>query len=194
MRTFLYIHGRGGNAHEAEHFREFFPCCDVVGVDYRGNTPWDVKHELLQAYSEYDAVGIIANSIGAYFAMNAFQGVKVERAFFISPIVDMEKLIADMMRYSGVTENELAERKEIALPSGEILSWEYLCYVRDNQLTWNVPTHILYGENDSLTPYEVISSFAGKHNATLTVMQDGEHWFHTDEQMRFLDSWLKQYA
>lgn len=29
------------------------------------------------------------------------------------------------------------------------------------------------------------------HNAQLTVMQNGEHWFHTEEQMRFLDNWIK---
>jgi len=26
--------------------------------------------------------------------------------------------------------------------------------------------------------------------AELTVMEEGEHWFHTDEQMRFLDNWV----
>jgi len=26
--------------------------------------------------------------------------------------------------------------------------------------------------------------------AELTVMEEGEHWFHTDEQMRFLDNWI----
>jgi hypothetical protein len=24
------------------------------------------------------------------------------------------------------------------------------------------------------------------------VMEEGEHWFHTDEQMRFLDNWIKE--
>ncbi len=31
-----------------------------------------------------------------------------------------------------------------------------------------------------------MSSFAKKHNARLTVMENGEHWFHTEEQMKFL--------
>ena len=30
----------------------------------------------------------------------------------------------------------------------------------------------------------------GKGGAELTVMPEGEHWFHTPEQMRFLDAWL----
>ena len=33
-----------------------------------------------------------------------------------------------------------------------------------------------------------ITDFANKHQATLTVMEGGEHWFHTEEQMQFLDN------
>lgn len=38
---------------------------------------------------------------------------------------------------------------------------------------------------------ETIKSFAFIHNADLSIMPDGEHWFHTDEQMLFLDSWIQ---
>lgn len=34
----------------------------------------------------------------------------VDRAYFISPIVDMENLICNMMQWSNVTEQELAEK------------------------------------------------------------------------------------
>ena len=37
---------------------------------------------------------------------------------------------------------------------------------------------------------ETIRDFAEVHNAVLTVMEGGEHWFHTQEQMRFLDEWI----
>ena len=30
----------------------------------------------------------------------------------------------------------------------------------------------------------------GNADATLTVMEGGEHWFHTEEQMDFLDRWI----
>ena len=55
---------------------------------------------------------------------------------------------------------------------------------------WKVPTSILYGSYDNLTSFETISDFAKKHRATLTVMESGEHWFHTEDQMRFLDEWI----
>ena len=35
-----------------------------------------------------------------------------------------------------------------------------------------------------------ISEFAKQTNATLTVMRNGEYWFHTEEQMKFLDEWI----
>ena len=126
--------------------------------------------------------------------MSALPEKQIERAYFISPVVDMEKLIADMMLWANVTEDELRERKEIPTDFGEVLSWEYLCYVKEHPAAWTIPTHILYGEEDNLTSYETMSKFARQINATLTVMKNGEHWFHTEEQMQFLDDWLKQFA
>ncbi|MDO4471513.1 MAG: alpha/beta hydrolase, partial [Bacillota bacterium] len=111
-------------------------------------------------------------------------------AYFISPVVDMENLIGNMMLWANVTEDKLREQKEIQTSFGETLSWDYLCYVRENPIIWNIPTHILYGEKDNLTSYETISRFADKIGATLTVMKNGEHWFHTKEQMDFLSDWI----
>ena len=50
----------------------------------------------------------------------------------------------------------------------------------------------MYGEKDTLTSYAAISAFAEQIHADLTVMKDGEHWFHTPEQMQFLDDWVRQ--
>ena len=106
----------------------------------------------------------------------------------------MEKLITEMMAWANVTEGELYKRKEIQTDFGEVLSWEYLCYVKEHPVVWTIPTHILYGERDNLTSYETISNFANRINATLTVMENGEHWFHTEEQMEFLDNWMRRFA
>lgn len=194
--VFLYIHGKGGSADEAKYYQALFKNAEVVGLDYIGQTPWDTKDEFNEAYrrlsKQYDNIGLIANSIGAYFAMNAFLSANIGRAFFISPIVDMTKLISDMMHWAGVDEKELQQKQKIVTPFGETLSWDWLCYVRNNPIDWHVPTDILYGENDNLTSIETITSFAQKHQATLTVMKGGEHWFHTDEEMKFLSNWLKE--
>ena len=126
--------------------------------------------------------------------MSALSDQKIEKAYFISPVVDMEKLIADMMAWANITEDMLYRDKEIPTDFGEILSWEYLCYVKEHPVAWTIPTHILYGEKDDLTSYETISKFASQINATLTIMKNGGHWFHTKEQMKFLEHWMKQFV
>ena len=190
----LYIHGKGGSAAECEHYKPLFPDCEVFGLDYQTFTPWETGAEIHTAVeklkAKYESILLIANSIGAFFSMNAGIDHLLRKAYFISPIVDMEKLITDMMQWANITEAELKHKGTIHTAFGEDLSWEYLCYVRNHPIDWMVPTSILYGSRDNLTSLETISDFAEKHSATLTVMESGEHWFHTEEQMHFLDDWI----
>ena len=191
----LYIHGKGGSAAECEHYKPLFPDCEVFGLDYQTFTPWETGAEIHTAVeklkAEYESILLIANSIGAYFSMCAGTGHLLRKAYFISPIVDMEKLITDMMQWANVTEAELKSKGVIHTAFGEDLFWQYLCYVRNHPIDWKVPTSILYGSRDNLTSFETISDFAEKHSATLTIMESGEHWFHTEAQMRFLDEWIR---
>ena len=195
MDAVLYIHGKDGSAEEAEHYRGLFPSCEMIGLDYKSTTPLAAGKEIYRAIrtlkASYDSVSIVANSIGAFFSMNADIGADVAHAFFISPIVDMEKLISDMLGWAGVTETQLQEKGTIQTEFGEELSWEYLCFIRNHPVSWEVPTDILYGSGDHLTSIETIKNFANTHHASLTIMDSGEHWFHTPEQMQFLDNWIK---
>ncbi len=193
----IYIHGKGGNAEESVHYKSLFSDCDVVGLNYTAQFPWEAKKEFPPLFDlickNYKSVQVIANSIGAYWAMNALSDKQIEKAYFVSPVVNMEKLITDMMFLAKVTEAELRDKKEIKTSFGETLSWDYLCYAKENPIIWKIPTHILFGEKDNLTSYSTISEFAEQANATLTVMKNGEHWFHTDEQMNFLDDWINNF-
>ena len=167
MNAVIYIHGKGGSAAECEHYKSLFPDCEVIGLDYQTSTPWETGKEIHIAVEElkskYENVILIANSIGAFFSMNAGIDDMIQKAYFISPIVDMEKLITNMMQWANVTEQELESEGVIHTDS-----------------------------NDLLTSLETISDFANKHQATLTVMEGGEHWFHTEDQMQFLDRWIKK--
>ena len=191
----IYIHGKYGTAEEAEHYKKIFNEADIIGFEYTSEYPGDFQKELSifidNIYAKYKKISIIANSIGAYFIMVSLTNKHIEKAFFISPIVDMEKLITDMMFLENITEKELYKKKEIKTSFGETLSWDYLTFVRKNPIEWNVPTYILYGEKDNFTSYETILNFVNKTKANLTIMKGGEHWFHTDEQMEFLDNWIK---
>lgn len=137
------------------------------------------------------SVILIANSIGAFFALSALSDKNIDHALLISPIVDMENLICRMMQWANVREDDLKAQKQIVTNFGETLSWDYLCYVRKHPVRWSIPTDILYGENDHLITPKTIRAFARQIGAQLTVMPSGEHWFHTAEQMSFLDHWVQ---
>lgn len=193
-RGIIYIHGKGGNAGEADHFRALFPDDDVMGLDYKAETPWEAQEEFARYFDAFsgahDGVVVIANSIGACFALHALGEKKIEQAYFISPVVDMEKLIGDMMQWANVTEAELKKRGQIETAFGETLSWAYLAWVRSHPVSWRAPTRILCGSRDHLQSVDTIRSFADRVGAEVTVMEGGEHWFHTREQMAFLDRWM----
>ena len=122
MNVILYIHGKGGSAAESEHYKPLFPDCEVIGLDYQTFSPWETGEEIRIAVEElkrkYENVILIANSIGAFFSMiatphfdhrskNAGIDDMIQKAYFISPIVDMEKLITNMMQWANVTEQKL---------------------------------------------------------------------------------------
>lgn len=190
----LYIHGMGGDATEAQRFEENCPDYDIMGVDYNEYLPWVVAKKIRAYYDEVkdDPVTIIANSIGAYFSMLALQDQSLQQALFISPLLDMEQYILSKMQQAGITENELQAKGEIETDRKEILSWQYLQYVREHPLDWKVPTEILYGEKDDRIPLVTVKKFVKEHRAGLTIMPEGEHRFHTRVQLNFLNEWMKK--
>lgn len=207
-KCYLYIHGKCGYKEEAESFAAIASQrgYQVLSFDLpehgerKGETdtfnPWHVVPELKRLFSaareRWDRISIRANSIGAYFSMLSFAEESIDRCLFVSPILDMEQLIANMMKWSGVTEDQLEKQGTIPTNFGETLSWEYLSYVRKHRIEkWDVPTSILYGSADNLTERKTVDAFVGKFNCKLTVMPDGEHWFHTPEQLNILEQWTK---
>ncbi len=190
----VYIHGKNGSAGEFLHYKSLFPDCDVIGFDYQSSTPWDAQEEFKEFFRplfiKYEKIIVVAVSFGAYLALNAGIDTFTDYAFFISPVVDMEKLILDMMDSMHISLAELKEKGEIITESSEKLSFDYLEYVRHHPCKWSKPLFILYGGHDNLTALHSIKVFALKTNAILTIMNDGEHWFHTTPQMAFLDRWI----
>lgn len=113
-KAILYLHGKGGSACEVEQYAKNCPDFYLHGVDYQGSLPWLVQEQIVSDYRilrrEYDSVILLANSIGAYFAMHTLQNCDIQKALLISPILDMEQLILDMMGWAKVSEQELAQK------------------------------------------------------------------------------------
>ena len=128
-------------------------------------------------------------SIGAWLAMQALQADTPEQALLVSPVVDMEALITNMMQYAHVTEEQLHRAGEIPTDLGETLSWPYLCWVREHPLHWHGRTQVLYGDRDALTSRTMIERFRQESGAHLTILEEGEHWLHTPTQLAALQGW-----
>jgi uncharacterized protein len=141
--------------------------------------------------SKWRNVSLFGNSLGAYFSLVAYRELKFNKCLFLSPILDMEHLILNMMKSFNVTEEILVERQEIPTPIGENLSWPYYVFVRENPIVkWNNPTNILYGSNDNITPRNIVDNFVANFHCNLAVLQNGEHYFHTEEQSTVVEKWL----
>ena len=205
-KGYLFLHGQSGNKEEAATFAEIAVPAgyQVLGIDLpqhgeraamaSGFDPWTVVPELQAVLAERKAhwkkIALRANSIGAYFSMLAFRSEPLEKALFVSPIVNMERLILDMMNWASITEEELRSKGKIPTNFGQTLSWPYLCWVRQHPFTaWKTPTSILYAGHDNLTSRQTVTAFVAAHNAVLTIYEEGEHWFHTSKQCTCLKIW-----
>ena len=205
-RVWLFLHGKQGRKEEGLNFAELVCLKDwqVLSIDMPQHgerkdgleqlVPWPVVPELEAvmnyARSHWSQMALRAISIGAWYAMQAFWQEPPVRSLFVSPILDMAELIRTMMGWVSVTEADLEARGEIPTAFGETLSWRYWQYALDHPIIrWDSPTAILYGGTDNLTPRSTAEAFAARFHADLTVMEDGEHWFHTPEQLDVLRRW-----
>ena len=208
-RAYLFVHGKSGSKADAETFAEI--ACrrgwQTLSVDLpqhgerqggkTGFDPWHAVPELRSVLADmrgrWSRVALCAYSIGAWFSLLAFQREPLDRSLFVSPVLDMERLILDMMQWAGVSEERLMREKTVDTDFGETLSWEYLTFVRAHPIeAWNLPTAILYAGKDGLTSRATVDAFCQSFRCALTVMDGGEHWFHTPEQLGFLQKWMEE--
>ena len=200
-KVFLYVHGLHGRKEEALAFAEVAVPKDyqVLGIDLpverteqrepssslewpsrdgrrqSQRKPWEVLPLLNEVrdylYENWKSVSVRTNSIGSWFTLLAFQSKKVEQALLVSPILDMKRFIELMPQCED----------------------DYYEWVVNNPITsWAAPTYILRPEVDLIVSEEVGHDFISQHQCQVTIMPDGEHWFHTPEQLAFLKAWEKK--
>lgn len=163
--------------------------------DYECN-PMNCVSDLRAVYSYASTLSVeidlFACSIGVYFSLLALHGLSIRKALFLSPVVNMERIIQGMMKAFRVTEERLEREQKISLPIGKVLDWSYYTYVKQHPVSfnWNSSTVILYGSKDALSPREEIEAFSHQYKATLTLLADGEHYFVSDEQLNSYKGWL----
>ena len=205
--VYIYVHGKTSSKEEARGFagkaiqkgyqvisfdlpehgdrtNENYPCMVWNGVNDLGIIGKYVQRN-------WNNICLYGSSLGAYLSLLAYKDLPLGKCLFLSPILDMERLIQNMMKWFSVSEQILKEKREIPTPMGETLYWDYYCYVRENPISkWNSPTSILYGSEDNLTERVVVESFSKRFGCNLTILEGSEHWFHTGQQLTFLDKWI----
>ena len=151
----------------------------------------DLKSVIEYAKENYNEINLWACSMGAYFSLLAYKDENIRQCIFLSPVVDMKVIIDNMMLWSNTTENELREKQKIKTDFGQTLYWDYYKYVKDNPITnWNKKTYILYGNKDNMQNEDLIKNFSNKFNCDLLILENGEHYFYTEEQLDYYKKWL----
>lgn len=207
-KAYIHVHGKMSNKEEAREFAEV--ACSrgyqVVSFDlpehgersdpeykcdvWNGVRDLAIIHE--QARGRWVDLSLFACSLGAWFSLIAFRDVRFSKCLFHSPVLDMERLVTNMMAWVGSNEAELERKGEIPTPMGETLSWRYWAYVKENRVTtWDTPTRILCGANDSLTERNVFEEFSRRFRCELAVVERGNHHFTTPDELAALRKWYR---
>ena len=135
-------------------------------------------------------ISVFGCSIGAYFSMLAYKDEYIQKSLFLSPVVDMKRVINNIMTWFDVSEESLEIEQKIITPV-KMLYWDYYQYVFNNPVEWNKPTALLYGVKDNICEADYVIRFAERTKAKMTIFDDGEHFFHTEQQLEFMRKWLK---
>lgn len=192
-KVYIYVHGKMSDKESVETFawiaenrgyqtisfdlpehgeRKSENCrCDIW------NGIFDLHQISSYTFANWKSVSLFACSLGAYFSLQAYKDITLEKCFFLSPIVNMEYLIKNMFQWFHVTEEMLYTKREIPTPI-DTLSWDYFQYVKKNPVArWNSPTYILYGGKDNLQSLQIIEYFAKSNFVSLTISKHSEHSF-----------------
>ena len=157
--------------------------------------PQECVRELKTMYSfaanQGKSVSLFGCSMGAYFELLAFSNMQIEYAWFLSPVTDMQRIIENIMAYCHITEQEFQQK--VAVDNDiEPLYYPYYSYVKSHPINvWNHKTYILRGENDTVCEYAFVKNFADRFGCELSEQKGGEHWFHTETQLNFFRTWIR---
>ena len=133
------------------------------------------------------------NSLLKHFTNKDITGNKIIKQF-----IDTIYLKTDTIKLAEGLNNRKQEvkfcskaKQEINTEFGQTLYWDYYKYVKENPIVnWNKETYILYGSKDNMQEQSIIQDFSNKFNCKLSILENGEHYFHTEKQLGYYKSWL----
>lgn len=206
-KVYIHVHGKMSRKEHAETFAKIAEEKGYQTLSFdlpehgerRDNARCDVWNGVrdLQAIREYafaswQEVSLFACSLGAYFSLQTYGEDAFVKALFQSPIVDMQYLVLQMMRWFGISEALLEEKGEIETPI-DPLRWDYYQFILSHPVNnWPIPTHILYGGRDDLQSIDVLKGFSNLFGCSLTVAENCEHAFMQPGDQQIVAEWLRE--
>lgn len=153
----------------------------------------ELKKIFNYALQNYQTISLFGCSLGAYFSLMAYFDIIFKQCLFLSPVVDMKKLLDTMMGWFNIDEATLKEKQIINLPIDEVLYYDYYEYVKKHPVKkWKSKTMILCGSLDNVIDLNDVKAFCQQFQGDLQIMENGEHYFHSEKQLVYLENWIKE--
>ena len=207
-KVYLYIHDKYGCKEDARKFYEVVKedGWQVLAMDMpehgerKGGpemmNPWTLVPELalLHSYAldRWSTICLKASGLSAYFCLCAYPRTYFDKVLFVSPIIDMMKSIDDTLVLSGITPEELREKKAVKSCFGETLSMDYYLYAHDHPIkNWISPTEILHGEKDPKSDLETAARFVESFDCKMTVLKNHGKVMPVDADLPELTAWIQ---
>lgn len=208
-KVYIYVHGKMGSKESALKFAEIAVKSGYQVISFDLPEHGDRKDEdypimvwngvrdlnIIGRYvvNRWSRVRLYACSLGAYFSLLAYKDMPMERCLFQCPVLNMERLIEDMMKWFNVSEEELRKKREIETSMGETLYIDYYMYTKEHPVDkWDFETFVLYPSEDKLTPNEVAFEFCRRFSTHLTILEGAEHYFKEEKYLVQMESFIEK--
>lgn len=207
-RAVIGVHGQFSNKHDPVMAR----CGDVIASrgdqlisfdlpahgdrqDDKAFNPMEASPEVRAfarlARSQSTEVSLLANSIGAYFSLCDTPAGTFERAWMVSPLLDLEYYIRDIMAEYSVTDEQLEAQTVIDTPRG-VLERSYLRFVEEHPARLNAPSWIIRGDQDEVVPLNALSRFVGAPGVELVQVEGGQHFLGQPPHLDTVVAWFEE--
>ncbi len=143
------------------------------------------------ARSQSTEVGLLASSIGAYFSLCDTPAGTFERAWLVSPLIDLEYYIRDVMAEYSVTDEQLEAETVIDTPRA-VLEWPYLRFVEDHPARLGIPSWIIRGDQDGMVPLDALSRFVSAPGVELVQIEGGQHFLGQPPHLGTVVAWFEE--
>ena len=143
------------------------------------------------ARSQSTEVGLLASSIGAYFSLCDTPTGTFERAWLVSPLIDLEYYIRDVMAEYSVTDEQLEAETVIDTPRA-VLEWPYLRFVEEHPARLDIPSWTIRGDQDEVVPLDALSRFVSAPGVELVQIEGGQHFLGQPPHLETVVAWFKE--